>query len=112
MKPFGWGWTKGTVPATRITVNYIVSVADMVHVLTVYAWENMREWPLEGTLRPFEVEQIIRRAYAASGDGIVYADLTERLTADQYETALKWAQSQIRTIFPEQYEASRKKGWL
>lgn len=112
MKPFGWGRLRGRRPATRITLNFLVTVGDMIFILAQWSEANRDAFDMNEFLTPHQTEQIIRRAYSAGGEGVQYSEWDKDVTDIQRRRAFRWAQRQARHAFPEQYEASRKEEWL
>jgi hypothetical protein len=110
MKPFGWGFLKGRTPATRITINFIVSIEDMREVMIRHAAENWDEETSTQLLPRHQVEQIIRRAYAQYGEGD--ALWGEELTTKQLTTYRAWADRQLKNAFIDRWSPHAKRGRL
>lgn len=112
MKRFGWGEKKGDVVSTKITLNFIVSLHDMVHILAEWSERNRDQVDMAPTLSVFQIEQIIRRAYMFRGERARSTEWANGLTDIQVRRAYRWAQRQAKSAFPEQYGAAKKEGWL
>lgn len=99
-RAFGWGWTKGRKPATRITVTHVVNVDDMFHILCGYAETDYRIFKSELTTP--QLERVIREHMGRHGES-GREDGWDEGTNERIRNLIRlWAQTQLRQAFPEQ----------